>query len=337
MAKKTFILKGKATKEAMNKNKSSGGFKRFKMQGKVANVLILGPTKEGEAVFGVNIVQEMFTKAGKLVYSYGSQKAFGGEDVVEKMGWKIRNKYKDDTNKAKKEFFKRLLPKKKYNLNIIDMDNKDEGVQRWENVPNSVMDTIFSEIEDCEDDLTTICDLTEGRILKIKTNGKSGLDKRYQAKFTVAANLDLSDEELEALFEQVKPLSSCQRPYNEEGEAKAKEYWKQAMAKVGIKLSSEDEEEEMENEDEDDADEFESDDDGDDDGGDDDDDEPAPAKSKKPAPKVNKKDADFDEDEDFDDDIVETDDDDGEEFEEDADEDDGDDEPPPKQVVKKKK
>jgi len=241
--KSKFILTGSASSKAVgDATKKGSRVSTFKMKSDKARVLILGPTSREEAVFGISLGYACFNGKSEFVAGCASKTAFGGKDRIAEIGWRLRKRFENDPSDKKKNLFKQYLPKKAYCLNVLDLDNLSAGPQRWENVPISIMEIIFEEIKELGDDLTSLCDLDKGRPLLIKTNGKQGLEKRYRAQFKdIGVNLNLSDEEVDKIFENTKPSSTYQTPYDEKAESEVYEYLMTRLEKLGISLDSDEE------------------------------------------------------------------------------------------------
>lgn len=254
-----FNMKSKASKEAAKKATAKGGVSNFKMEGKKANLLILGEVDGKPAVFTARHHEIWANK--RPVSKYGAPGVDGETDKVSDLGWKLRDKYKDNKNDKKKDFFKKFLPKTSHVVNVLDLDNLDRGPQVYQ-MSGAVSEVVLEEFIDMGDDQTSICDFDEGRILEIKTNGKQGLQKRYKCKFLAETaglleNNDISEEELEDIADKTYDLTKLQQAYTKEAEEKHLELLAKAADKLGINIddlvadddNSDDEFEEAENDD----------------------------------------------------------------------------------------
>lgn len=251
-----FSMSSAASKGAVKKAQEKGGSRnKFKMQGESAALLLVGPVGEGEPVFGTSISHIHFGSDKSFICKSASPEAFGKKDKLVTVGWKLRNKFdpkegegKPHPNKKIKELWRSFMSKKQHVINVLDLNDIEKGVQQYD-APMKVMEVIFDEINDLGDDLTTICDFSEGRRLLVKKQGK-GLLTKYVAKFsTKTAGLDLSAEEIDKLAAQVKPLSKCQEPFDEAEYERVVDYCFKKAEKLGVnldELDSEDKDEEIE-------------------------------------------------------------------------------------------
>jgi len=211
MSKPTFVLKSKASTEMLKKQNEKAGFAKFSMKGKLkARLLVLPPVDVKEAVFFVTNEYLIFGSGKQLKFRTGAPEVFNNTNHIAEIGWKIREKYSKSKDEGLKTFYKEWLPTKKMNINVLDLDNLDVGPQVYA-LSGTVEQTIIDELVDVGEDLTSICDFADGRILQVKSNGASGISVRYTAKFlSETASLDLSDEEMESLASKLKPLSGLQ-------------------------------------------------------------------------------------------------------------------------------
>ena len=284
-----FSYSGKASKEAAQKatEKGKGGIGRYKMKKQKARLLVLGPVgvEEGEeensAIFQTSI-HDMW--AGGRPVARCASPAFNGEDdPIMKKGWGFRDKYGENSNKKKKDFWRKFLPKSQNHVNVIDLDDVEAGPQTY-TMPASVASVVLDEINDCEseDEFKSIHHPDEGRILQVKHNGLERLKKEYKAKFlTKTAGLlssgehddDIEEEWADKIFD----LKKLQPKADEDAIEKYLELLMKAAAKLGLSLDDDSDEEEEEDDDElddDDSDDsFDDDDDDDDDDSDSDDDD----------------------------------------------------------------
>lgn len=217
-----FVLNSKASKAAVQKAEAKGGRKRYKMEGEKAELLILPPVKEDEAFFGTNIVHQHFREK-QFICKSASPSAFEQNDKLIKIGWALKDKF-DPKDKSKKkhpnikvkDFWKSWMPSKQTTVYVLDLKNLEAGAQLWD-IPAAVKEVIFDEVNENDGDLTTICDLKEGRKLLIRKKG-AGMQTKYGAKFSNnLAAPELTDEQEEAIIKTISsgPLSRIQEPLNE--------------------------------------------------------------------------------------------------------------------------
>jgi len=302
--KRTFNLSSKATKDALAKQnaKKGGQYKQFKMKGRKARLLVLPPVGDKESVIFQAQVHEIWgTKNGKrmVVASAASPMAFDEEDAIAVKGWNLKKKYEDHSNKKFKEFWRSFMPKRKQYVNVIDLDDVEAGPQVYL-IPGSVAKTILDELDDVGEDLTSICDLNDGRVLQVKHNGAEGLNREYSSKFlSETASLDLDSKEVEELVNKVYQLSKLQPAFDQSKFDQVEEVLEKAMNKVGVSF---DESEDNDDDDDDDSVDEDNDDVDDDEIDTDDDDEPKSKKNSKSTSKkkVEEEEEVFEEDEDED-------------------------------------
>lgn len=260
-----FKMKSKATSEAAKKaTERGGGLRQFKMdENKLsARLLILGPVKEDAAAVFVAKTHEIWAN-GKPVHICGTPsvdikgKETGEKDSIQDLGWKLRDKYSNSTNEKKKDFWKRFLLKTKNVMNVLDLDNIEAGPLTYI-MPMAVSDVVLEEFIEVGEDISSICDFNEGRILYIKHNGKKKLARKYKiVKFkNETANLIddgiLDDEALQSLEEKLYDLTKFQPKYSDAEFEKHLEHLGKSAQSLGIDLDDiEVEEEELEEYDED--------------------------------------------------------------------------------------
>lgn len=265
-----FKMKSKATAQAAKAaTESSKGIKRFKFgeNQKSAQLLILGSIKDDVSFIHTTKNHMYYSSKGNgsncgtpsWVATKEGGKATGEEDKIIQTGWKLRDKYGESNNKKKKEFWRKCMPRTQQHVAVIDIKNPDAGPLVY-SMPQDVANTVLEEIklldEEQDGDYTSICDFDEGRILTIKTNGKSGLARKYTSvSFRGEANL-LADgiitEEMIGEFEEQMPdLMKLQLKYDEDQFEKHYNFLKKMASKLGIDFDD------LEDEDEDDGDEYE--------------------------------------------------------------------------------
>lgn len=255
-----FKLKSSASKEALKKQQERGGsgMKAFKMDSKkIARLLILPPVDEKEAIFAVNQEHKHFDNATKRpIVMCASPFAFNEKDDLAMIGFAMKKKFEklDDKDK-KKDLWRHFLPKKEYYVNVLDLDDLDAGVYQF-CLPGSAVEVLMDELEDVGDDLTTICDFDEGRPLIVKSNMKKGLQRRYKIKFAAeGAELDLSDEEKEAIEKSIYQLSKVQKKFKQEDYDKLRDFLTKKAKALGVNIndmlkSNDDDEDAVEEDDE---------------------------------------------------------------------------------------
>lgn len=254
-----FHMKSKATKEAAKKAaEKGGGFSGFKMTGRSCRLLILPPSKEDIPALFTSVVHEQWAN-GRPVAKVASPAFDGNPDKIKNMGWEIKNTYDKSSNKKKKDFFKKFLPKESHYVNVLDLDDVEAGPQVYQMsgaVAEVVIDKINDLIREADGDLSEICDFDEGRILRVRHNGKPKLQKRYKAEFlTDTANLledgILDDESLDEIANALYDLTKQQPKYDEDAYESYFEKLLKLADKAGIDVDaagSSDDEEEAEDE-----------------------------------------------------------------------------------------
>jgi hypothetical protein len=257
MAKK-FVLKSKASSEATKKELSKGGGgKGFKFKKTITKLLILPPVEEDSAIFETIYKHTLWGAKGPLA-SCSSPMANGETDKIHQMGWDVQKKYSKNKDEKLKGFFRSFLVDEKHAINVLDLNDIEAGAQTLQ-MPSSVADVVLQEFADVvENDYTDICDLDEGRILQITTNGDQGTKK---VRYTVVKFLKntaglresgLVDEDMEGdLIENMPNLKKLQPKYNEK---EFEDFLKKVMKegeKLGIDFDDlSNDEEEVEDEDE---------------------------------------------------------------------------------------
>lgn len=320
-ATKAAKKKAKATKEAdENRGGKIGKDDRMKLKAKKTRILIVQPwSKAGDVVKKVMVHQVW--KNRRPIASAACPRIKEGEDcVVCQYGWDLRDKYADSKSKRKQDLHKLFKATTDHYVNAIDMDSKDKKVQICK-LPHVGYEALMEELAEDDMSLKDICDLDEGKPMKIIGNGKEGNLRRYKiAKFeTVPANLVANNEvEEDPTLDAIHNLDLLQPKASEKKlEEVLTKLKKQALG------TDDTEDEEEEDEDDTDADE-ESDDDAD--GEDDDDSDDEDEEEEKPKKKATKKSKPSDDDEEEEDEDEEESDDDDEDEESDDDEDSDDEE-----------
>ena len=319
----------KKTKELVKNQQSKGegsGVDYLKLEKQISYIAIL-PGLDGKDFSKKVVVHESWTNK-KLNYRVACAKGQDRSDCpVCNMGWQVRDHYANSKDEKKKELFRKFMPTTTTFVNAVDM-KASEIKPKVYRVPNAVYSAISDEIDDAKD-LNDLFDIDDGKILKIKTNGLTGLKKKYDnVKFTdkhpkliVDGKIDIDD-----LIDQMKDLETLDTPFSMKKLEKLALQLKKKYLK-GIDLEDEEvvEEDEVDTDDE----EFESDEDDDDEDNDvDEDDED----------EDNDSDLDDDDDSDLDDDDdSDLDDDDDSDLDDDDDSDltDDEDEEPPKKKKQK--
>jgi len=308
-----FSMDGEKSQEAVEKaTKKGGGYAGFKITKETTKLLILGVVegKSDSVVFTVT-KHEVWGNS-KLFGRCGSPSVDGETDKIADMGWKLRDKYAESSNTKKKDLWKKFALQRPSFVNIINLDDVGAGPQVFQ-MSNSIAETVMEEIKDTvkeEGNLSSICDLDEGRILIIKSNMKPKLQRRYKVKFS-SKTANLSDhkeftDEMEAEWvEKMFDLTKLQPKLVEDEFEAHFEKLKKAASKLGVDIDDfyddddtelEEDEEEVEDDDgfdneieDDDIDVDDDTEDFDDDGFDDEEPKKEPKKSKKKSKKRRKK------------------------------------------------
>ena len=320
--------KAKAMKEAdENRGGKIGKDDRMKLKAKKTRILVVQPwSKAGDVVKKVMVHQVW--KNRRPIASAACPRIKEGEDCpVCQYGWDLRDKYADSKSKRKQDLHKLFKATTDHYVNAIDMDAKEKKVQICK-LPHTAYEALMEELAEDDMSLKDICDLDEGKPMKIIGNGKEGNLRRYKvAKFeTTPANLVANNEvEEDAVLDNIHNLDLLQPKASEKKlEEVLTKLKKQALGTDDTEDEEEEDEDEIDNDDE------ESDDDADgedDDDSDDDEEEEEEKPSKKKASKKSKPSDDEDEEEEDDEDESDDDDedDDSDDDEEDEDEEDEDD------------
>lgn len=258
--KKTFKFSSKASKEAAQKQKEKTGYayKSFKLTGEKARLLILAPIDEKESVFHKVVKHQVWgLRDGKkaVIAEAASPTAFGEKDKIMQTGFKLRTKYLKSKNEKIKTAWRSWMPKDLYYINVLDLDKLEAGPQVYL-VPNSIFQTIQSELEDLDYDLEKLCDFTDGRVLQVKSNGQEGMQKRYDSKFlttTAGEFLDklgteLTSKDIEEIASKVYSLSKLQPKANEEDLDKVEAALEKYAQKLGLDVDGSDDEEDEDEE-----------------------------------------------------------------------------------------
>lgn len=256
MSKSRFLLKSKTAKEALEKqgNKTSK-YKSFKFTSDMAQLLILpkidwegkGNDPFGDVPIFESVSHEMW-KQKKIVASCASPEFEGEEDRMAQIGWDIRERFLDDNNEKKKEFFKEWLPNKTQYVNVLDLDDIDAGPQVYR-LSGSVREEIEDFIKDLKDefadadeiDFTSLCDFDEGTVLQVKTNGKDGIARRYKAKF-LNETADLlkdgivEEDELDGIADKMYDLTKLQPRFDQDAFDNYLERLMKKAEKLGIEV-----------------------------------------------------------------------------------------------------
>lgn len=242
-----FIMKSKASQEAVKKAKEKGGGKAtLKLDKAETRLLILGPVEETKPVLYVTKTHEIWAdnKPRSIV---GTPAVDNEKDKIIDLGWKLREKYLESDNEKKRDFFKRFLPKEKHYVNVLEIGNEAAGPQVFA-MPAKVRDLVLDELGDCGEDLSTVCDFDEGRILLIKSNMKPKFQRKYACKFLAkTANLIengiLDETSIGEVGDKLFDLEKLQPAFDEEAFDKHFEMLKKSAEKLNIDLSSLDEDE----------------------------------------------------------------------------------------------
>lgn len=215
-----FSYNAAASKKAHAKEQEKSGSKfgkRFKMKGEKAVLLLLPPIGDDGVIFGTNITHTHFSGDGKFLCKSASPKAFEKKDKLEEIGWRLKAKYdpkegkgKPHSNKKIKDLWKSFMSGKETVFNVLDLNDLEAGPQEW-SAPKPARELIFSEIDDCDGDLTSICDFNQGRKLLVQKKGK-GLQTEYVVKFsTKTADLNLEAEAEDKIATDMRPLGTSEK------------------------------------------------------------------------------------------------------------------------------
>ncbi len=183
-----FVTKSKKIAE---KTGSIGGSSMdfFKVNPKGSELLILPPVElsngELSEVLFTTIKHEYFkTVSGKRILAkHASSPSFNDEkDELTDLGWKIKDFYKNSDSKRENEFWSNLVPNKKDHIVVLDLNDIDAGPQIY-GMSSAVSKVVKKELSKAGDDISSLTDFDDGRILLIETNGEKGKKIRYTAEF----------------------------------------------------------------------------------------------------------------------------------------------------------
>jgi hypothetical protein len=169
---------------AAAKEKSKGSKKSMDLKKELSEVLVLPPTQKDAPIFFETCIHEVWVNK-KPIATCASPTFEGEEDPIMKQGWKIREKFQDSKSEKLKNLFKLFMPKNNRYVYVLNKDSIDAGPLLLK-LPSAAYDTLMDEINEVEteEDMKAICDLDDGRWLRIKHNGGEGLNKKYVAKFS---------------------------------------------------------------------------------------------------------------------------------------------------------
>lgn len=233
-----FLMTSKKSQEAALNATTKGGFARFKFgEGKEKRLLILGPTSDVSAVFTATYHEKF--GASKLLGKAASPAYTGDVDKISDIGWKLRDKYMESTNIKKKDLWKSFMPKRPSFVSVLDLDNVELGPQVYQ-MGGTVSELVLEEFAEC-DGIMSICDFDEGRILRVRSNRKPKLKRRYTCEFLEeTANLIedgvLDDDSISELADKMYDLSKLQPPFNQEAFDKYFTLLTKSAAAIGVNI-----------------------------------------------------------------------------------------------------
>lgn len=169
---------------AAAKEKSKGSRKTLDLKAELTEVLILPPTVKDAPLFFETCIHEVWVNK-KPIATCASPTFVGEKDPIMDYGWKIREKFGNSKNDKLKNLFKLFMPKQTRYVYVLNKAGVETGPLLLR-MPSAAYDALIDEIGEAEtdDDMKAICDLDEGRWLRIKHNGGEGLNKKYVAKFS---------------------------------------------------------------------------------------------------------------------------------------------------------
>lgn len=274
MKKNRLWVDTKKTKELVKKHQEGNGKGKvdFLKLKNIKNYIAIVPGLDGKP-FAKKLVTHEAWSQGKLLFRIACGKNDDRTDCpVCNTFWKLRNKYGESKDEKKKGLSRKFQNTTTIYVNAVDVTKGSDYKPRVLNVPNSVYTAISHEIDDY-DDANELINIDTGKVLKIVSNGKTGLAKRYEGiKFLNKQPLLIKDGkiELDEFMEQIIDLDTFDIEYSEK---KAQELDLKLRKKYcqGIDLEDESDDSDYENDDVDDDEGLEDDDDMKDDDEDDDD------------------------------------------------------------------
>jgi hypothetical protein len=179
-----FAEQKKAAEAAKNGSSGGGGRKILDLKKEITEVLILPPTIKDAPIFFETNMHEVWANK-KPIAKCASPTFVGEDDPIMKAGWKIKDKFADSKNDKLKNLWRLFMPKKAHYVYVLNKEALDSGPLLLK-LPHVAYELLLDELKDAEsdDDIKAICDLDEGRWLRIKHNGATGLAKEYIAKFS---------------------------------------------------------------------------------------------------------------------------------------------------------
>lgn len=195
-----FNLNMDSQKKFLDKSKKKGGgfAKKMKLEKRINKLMILPGVGESDPVTEVTLYEIWERPGGKptLKFRVASPMMAKEKDRIIAFGTKLKKKYENSKNKKLKELYRAFRPRTLWLCNAIMMNDEEtikEGPQILA-MPKMLYDAVIDEIEEAVENETGVASIfhpDEGRIIKIKHNGLTGLSKQFEAvKFTTeTANL----------------------------------------------------------------------------------------------------------------------------------------------------
>lgn len=213
-----FVFNYEDQKKAADTAKSGGGGRKsLDLKKQVTEVLILPTTVKDAAIFFETCVHEVWANK-KPIAKCASPTFVGEEDPIMKAGWKIREKFQDSKNDKLKNLWRLFMPKKAHYVYALNKEDIEAGPLLLK-LPHAAYEVLLDELSEADSDeaMKSICDLDEGRWLRIKHNGKEGLAKEYLAKFSkdtvkLVENGAVDEDKLAASVPDLRKLQPAQDP-----------------------------------------------------------------------------------------------------------------------------
>jgi len=219
MKKNRLWVDTKKTKELIKKHQEGNGKGKvdyLKLKN-IKNYIAIVPGLDGKP-FAKKVVTHEAWSQGKLLFKIACGKNDDRTDCpVCNTFWKLRSKYGESKDEKKKALSKKFQNTTTIYINAVDVTKGSDYKPKVLNVPNSVYTAISHEIDDY-DDANELINIDTGKVLKIVSNGKTGLAKRYEGiKFLNKQPLLIKEDkiELDEFMEQIFDLDKFDIEYSE--------------------------------------------------------------------------------------------------------------------------
>lgn len=207
------ILKSKKQAQLLKDQQKSNGLPYFKPKYSpkgTAFVFICPPKNEDSTIVTPVKVHEAYGSGGtKLAGPMTSVSEFGETCDITKLGWELRNKYKDSKNEKLKKLPAYFLPKTKNIIFVIDQNEVSKGIQQWQ-APQSVADFIKAEVSGNDDGVEegdmSFAHPTKGKLLKFTKTGEKLNTSYTNIGWAQKTALDLGEVDEDKLVEMLSEM-----------------------------------------------------------------------------------------------------------------------------------